>query len=161
MDLEGTIVDPIQKAVGKPVVLIFVRSDCPISSRYAPEIQRLSAKYEKNLRFWLVYPSRTDTADVITRQRKEYGYKLAVLRDSNRELVKRAQVQITPEAAVFNTRGALVYHGRIDNWYEEFGRSRAKPTTHELDDAITATLAGHAVVTSSAPAVGCYISDLP
>ena len=40
VDLAGKPVDPLHANPGKPVVLIFVRTDCPISNRYAPTIQR-------------------------------------------------------------------------------------------------------------------------
>ena len=62
--------------------------------------------------------------------------------------------------AVFSESGKLVYHGRIDNWYEDFGRSRPAPTTHELEDAIRNTLDGKSTSPEHARAVGCYISDL-
>jgi hypothetical protein len=157
----GKMVDPIRLADGKAVVLIFVRTDCPISNRYAPEIQHLSTKYRDKAEFWLVYPSRADTFDLIEKQLHEYGYQLPALRDPGHALVKKAQAQITPEAAVFNGRGALIYHGRIDNWYEDFGRARKAATTHELDDALQATTSGRPVDIPAMPAVGCYIADLP
>lgn len=160
LDQRGNSIDPIATAHGKPVVLIFVRTDCPISNRYAPEIQRLSAKYARQANFWLIYPSKSDTFDLITAELKEFGYKLPALRDPEYVLVKRAHAEITPEAAVFNAHGELVYHGRIDDWYEDFGRARAKPTTHELDDAVAATLNGRAVAKPETKAVGCYLADL-
>jgi len=58
------------------------------------------------------------------------------------------------------TARKLVYHGRIDNWYEDLGRARSLATTHELDDAVTAALEGRAMVPEHADAVGCYISDV-
>jgi hypothetical protein len=161
VNLHGRATDPIGNSAGKPVVLVFVSSNCPISSRYAPEIQRLSGKYQGKIEFWLVYPSRADTAEIIRRHFTEFGYKLPALRDPDRVLVKRAQVQITPEAAVFNAHGVLIYHGRIDNWYQQFGRARVAPTSHDLDDAMQAAVNGRMVAMASAPAVGCYIADLP
>ncbi len=160
IDQNGRVVDPIGAAKGKPVVLIFVRTDCPISHRYAPEIRRLGAKYAGKAEFWLVYPSKSDGADVIAKDLKDYGYKLRALRDPEQTLVKKAKAQITPEAAVFDQKGALVYHGRIDDWYIDFGRAKAKPTTHELDDAVQATLDERPVAFAETKAVGCYISDL-
>jgi hypothetical protein len=53
-----------------------------------------------------------------------------------------------------------VYHGRIDNWFEDIGRARPAPTTHELANAIAAALSGHPQTLPNAPAVGCYLSDL-
>ena len=37
-------------------VYVFTTTDCPIANRYAPEIQRLAAKYQQFARFVLVYP---------------------------------------------------------------------------------------------------------
>jgi hypothetical protein len=45
VDLAGKPVDPLRANPGKPVVLVFIRTDCPISNRYAPTIQRISAQY--------------------------------------------------------------------------------------------------------------------
>lgn len=67
---------------------------------------------------------------------------------------------MTPEVAVFNAKRELIYHGRIDNLYEDFGRSRRAATTHELADAIEAASKGVAPPAASADGVGCFISDL-
>jgi len=58
---------------------------------------------------------------------------------------------------VFAGDGRLVYHGRIDDWYEDFGRARPAPTTHELSEAIEAAIAGKNIAKATAPAVGCFI----
>ena len=145
-------------ATGKPVVFIFVRMDCPISNRYAPLIQRISAEYGDKVGLWLVYPSRTATAEKIREHEREYGYKLSALRDPEHALVTRAQVQVTPEAAVFDANHHLLYHGRIDDLYQDFGHARPAATTHELDDAIRAALSGKSAPLST-PGVGCFIAD--
>ena len=160
VDLAGNPVDPLKSSRGKAVVLIFVRTDCPISNRYAPTIQRLSAQYEQQAAFWLVYPSPSESGQMIRRHEQDFGYKLPALRDVQHALVKQSRATITPEAAVFDANHRLVYHGRIDDLYEDFGRARGAPTTHELDDAIQAAIAVKALTADSAPAVGCYISDL-
>ena len=54
----------------------------------------------------------------------------------------------------------IAYRGRIDNWYSELGKSRSAATTHDLADAIEATLAGRPVAEPVTKAVGCYIEDL-
>jgi hypothetical protein len=38
LNLSGNRVDPFQMSDGKALVLIFMRTDCPISNRYAPTI---------------------------------------------------------------------------------------------------------------------------
>ncbi len=160
LDLSGKAVDPFEMAAGKPVVFIFVRTDCPISNRYAPTIQSLSHKYSGATVMMLVYPDKTETSADIKKHLQEYGYEIAALQDPQHALVRLAKVEITPEVAVFNGRRELIYHGRIDNWYKEFGRARSAPTTHELDDAIQAALNSHHPVPASVGGVGCYISDL-
>jgi thiol-disulfide isomerase/thioredoxin len=157
--LDGTPADPFLAAQGKPVVLLFVRTDCPISNRYVPLIKRISSKYAAKVSFWLVYPDRAITAEKIQQYERDYGYQLPALRDPYRALVAQAQVQVTPEVAVFDANHRLLYHGRIDDLYQDFGRARSVATTHELDDAIQAALNGRKPPTN-APAVGCFIADL-
>jgi hypothetical protein len=159
-DLDGKPVDPIAMSRGALTVLVFIRTDCPISNRYAPEIQRLSQEFRKQAKFWLIYPEKAESASRIREHGEEFHYMMPALRDVHHSLVTRAQATITPEVAVFERSGKLIYHGRIDNWYEELGRSRAKPTTHELEDAIRKTVAGETISAAHANAVGCYISDL-
>jgi hypothetical protein len=159
VDLAGKTVNPFQLAAGKALVLIFVRSDCPISNRYAPTVKALNDQYKEKALFVLVYPDKAETTATIREHLQEYGYKLTAMRDPQHQLVKLGQAEITPEVAVFGSNGNLVYHGRIDNWYEDFGRARPSPTTHELQDALTAALNGTGPIATQ-PAVGCYISDL-
>ena len=159
-DLAGKPIDPLHADPGRAVVLVFVRTDCPISNRYAPTIQRMSAEYAAKASFWLVYPDRTESTSAIQKHLDEYRYKLRALRDPQHSLVKLGRVQVTPEVAVFGAGGTLAYHGRIDNWYQDFGHARSTPTTHELNDAIQAVVSGKMPQVASATSVGCYISDI-
>jgi hypothetical protein len=160
VDLDGKPQDPVAGASGKVAVLVFLRTDCPVSNRYAPAIQQIATRYQKESQFYLVFPAKAASAQVIRKYIDAYDYKLPALRDPQHVLVKQAHAQITPEVAVFDKRGTLVYHGRIDNLYEDFGRMRPAPTTHELDDAIQAAFKGTRVAVSETSGVGCYISDL-
>jgi hypothetical protein len=139
---------------------VFLRRDCPVSSRYAPLIQRISKQYADRATFWLVYPDKSDSPQAIRKYLDDYGYLMPALRDPDHTLVKIARVQITPEAAVFDRGRQLVYDGRIDDWYVDLARAKPAATTHELDDAIRAALAGKSVAKSEVRGVGCYISDL-
>ena len=164
VDLGGAVVDPLKASAGKIVVLIFVRVDCPISNRYSPTIQGIERRVRLDnagrVAFWLVYPDRSESAEQIRKHKKEFGYELPALRDVQRSLVAESQALATPEAAVFDANRKLIYHGRIDNLFEDFGRARPAATTHELEDAIHAALDGKEVANASVPSVGCYISDL-
>jgi hypothetical protein len=161
VDLDGHPANPLLNANGRIVVLLFIRTDCPISNRYTPTIQEMSAHFAKQAEFFLVYPIRSESAEQIRKHLKEDGYKLSALRDPELQLVHAAQVKVTPEAAVFSADGRLVYHGRIDDWYADFGRARPTPTTHELYSAVEAAIAGKMVAVAAVPAVGCFLPDTP
>jgi hypothetical protein len=160
LDLDGHAVNPLALDSGRVVVLVFLRRDCPVSSRYAPVIQAISRRFADRASFWLVYPDKNDSPQVIRKYLSDYAYALPALRDPERALVKLGHAQITPEVAVFDRNRQLVYDGRIDDWYVDLGKARPAPTTHELEDAIRAALAGKSVVRSEVRGVGCYISDL-
>jgi hypothetical protein len=159
-DLDGHVANPLKSEAGKVVVMVFVRRDCPISGRYAPTIQRISAEHKKDTRFVLVFPDKSESASDVRKYLHDFRYSVPALRDPAHALVKQAHAQFTPEAAVFDGKGTLVYHGRIDNLYVSFGRARSAPTTHELEDAIQAALAGRSASKAEVAGIGCYISDL-
>ena len=160
VDLQGNSANPFAASHGKVVVLVFVRRDCPVSSRYAPVIRSIGKRHENDTNFFLVYPDKTDTPQQIRSYLRDYGYALPALRDPDHVLVKLAHVQITPEVAVFDGNHRLIYDGRIDNWYVDLNRARPQPTTHELDDAIQSALNGKPAAAREVRGVGCYISDI-
>lgn len=160
LDLNNHAVNPLQSSSGKVVVLIFVRRDCPVSNRYAPTIQKLSSEHERDVQFYLVFPDKSDSSTQIRSYLDDFHYSIPAVRDPAHVLVRMAHAQFTPEAAVLNRKGELVYHGRIDDLYVSIGKARTAPTTHELQDAIEAAVAGRAPLHGNVAGVGCYISDL-
>jgi thiol-disulfide isomerase/thioredoxin len=161
VDLNGKLLDPLHVTPGKVVVLLFVRTDCPISNRYAPTVQELSARFKDKAAFYLVYPVKSESTKEIQKHLKDFGYRLPAVRDPGLALVRQSKATITPESAVFSREGNLLYHGRIDDWYEDFTKARRAPTTHELADAIEAAIQGKEAAKASVPAVGCYLPEKP
>src|SRR4029077_14236294 len=72
-ELPRHFLDPMKASANKVVILIFVRTDCPISNRYAPTVQRLSTAYAGKAAFWLVYPARAESADMIRKHEHDFG----------------------------------------------------------------------------------------
>jgi peroxiredoxin len=158
LDMENQTVNPFDKPSTKAIVFFFVRTDCPISNRYAPEIERLAGRYEQGgIAFWLVYPEASTTVGDIEQHRKEYHLSVPVLRDPRHALVKMAKIKVTPEAAVFLPDGHQIYHGRIDDRYVDFGKERPAPTTHDLDEVLKSVVGGKPVANSAMRAIGCFI----
>lgn len=158
VDLQGVPTDPLATT---PAVLVFTRSDCPISNRYAPEVQRLARRFAADgVTFWLVYVDPDESAETIRAHQREYGYRSPAVRDLDHELVQRTGARLTPEAALYDSAGRLAYLGRIDDLYAAYDRKRAEPGVRDLEQAILAVLAGRSVETPRTKAVGCYIADL-
>jgi hypothetical protein len=142
-------------------VLLFVRTDCPITNRYAPELARIAHEFEgRQVEFWLIYPDASETETGIEHHKAEYSLPGKALLDPGQRLAKRAGASVSPQAAVFDHAGRLVYSGRIDDRYVAFGKARPEPQTHDLEAAISATLAGKSVAEARTRAVGCYLADV-
>jgi hypothetical protein len=161
LDLADRVVDPLDQAGARAIVVIFTRTDCPIANRYAPEIQRLHRAFgPKGVAFRLVYLDAGEPVQAIRAHLRQYGYDIPALRDPRHVLVSLTGARATPEAAVFTAERRMVYRGRIDDWYVDLGRVRASPTRHDLREVLTALLAGTPVQPRTTDAVGCFIADL-
>ncbi|HEY6564660.1 MAG TPA: redoxin domain-containing protein, partial [Pirellulaceae bacterium] len=159
--LDGTAFDLWEDHRAAATVLVFLRSDCPISNRYAPELLRLHNRFDRlGVRFVMVYVDPLESADTIRNHLQEFQFPGVGVRDPNHALVRLADARVTPQAAVFNRGRKLIYSGRIDDLFLDFGKSRRAPTRHDLEDAIQATLENRRVIPASTPAIGCYIDDL-
>jgi hypothetical protein len=142
-------------------VLIFARTDCPITNRYAPELARIGEKFAlQGVKFWVVYPDASETPAKIAQHTADYHLPGRGISDPHGELRKRSEANVSPQAAVFDGAGKLVYSGRIDDRFVAFGKSRPAPTVHDLENAIEATVEGKRVVESRTKAIGCYLDDL-
>lgn len=160
-DLDGRQIEPLRANDAKAIVFIFIRTDCPVSNRYAPEVRRLHDKFAKSgVRFWLVYPDPDESGQIIRKHIKEYEYRLRALRDPEHKLVKITGAQVTPEAAVFLPGGRMVYRGRIDDRYVALGKARPAPKTRDLEQVLEAILEGKQVTNKTTAAIGCFIPDL-
>lgn len=154
-DVNGVAVRPLERR-GGPTVLVFVATDCPISNGYAPELQRIMAEHRGDgTEIDLVYCDAT--ADQAKAHMAAYGYIGRALLDPNHALSARLGAHVTPEVAVLDDQGHLVYRGRIDDRYVDFGRKRQVATTHDLQAALDAVLAGRPVSMPMTRAIGCPI----
>jgi len=131
LDLNGNPMDPFA-AAARVRVFLFVRSDCPITNRYAPELHRISSEFSREgVALFRVYADNSETKAAIEEHGREYGFPGTALRDPEHRLAKRSHATVAPEAAVFDLHGKLVYYGRIDDRYLDIVNHglRRKPTT--------------------------------
>jgi AhpC/TSA family len=164
VDLSGRPVTQLAPPGTRAVVLFFAASDCPISNRYIPDMQRLAKEFAPlGVRVWFVYPNPGDTAAVVRAHDSEFAISTDTALDIEQNLVRLAHVTVTPEAVVFVPQGGglrEVYRGRIDDRYIGLGSERPQATHRDLEDAMRAVVAGKPVPQAGGPAVGCSIVPL-
>jgi len=161
-DLNRRPANPLVIAKSQPVVLLFVRTDCPVSNRYAPEIERLYRAYARHhINFWLVYPDADTTTSDILKHQRDYSLDVPALRDPTHELVRAASATATPEAAVFvpGSPPVLAYRGRIDDRMADFGKERPEARERDLENVLEGIAAGKKMAPRTTKAVGCYITE--
>jgi hypothetical protein len=163
-DLSGNPITQLAPAEARAIVLFFAASDCPISNRYIPEMQRLTKQYEPaGVRIWFVYPNPGDNANVIRAHNLEFAITANSALDTTQNLVHLAGATVTPEVAILvPERGSLrpVYRGRIDDRYLALGTERPLAVHHDLEQAIRAVLAAKPVPPPGGPSIGCSIVAL-
>jgi hypothetical protein len=158
-DIDGHVWTPLSPATGETNLIFFVSADCPVSARYAPEIDRIAANYAaRGVRSWLVYADLTATIPSVRENLKAFhpDSKTPAIIDAGFLLTTAADATITPEAAIYTPSGR-VYRGRIDDLYVSIGKSRREAIHHDVRDALDAILAGRSVATPQTDAVGCFI----
>ena len=157
-DVKGNQHAPFKSDKTKAVVFVFMLRDCPVSNVYAPELTRIHKEYSaKGVALYLVHPDRDTNAKSAIAHAKEYKLNAPVVLDHDHKLTRLAEAEVTPEAAVFDAKGRLVYRWRIDNLYAGFGKKRFKPTKRDLRDTLDAMLTGERLSKRTTEAVGCYI----
>lgn len=160
IDLGGRQQSPLSQPDKKATVLFFLLPDCPVSNAYAPEIKRICKEYEpKKVAAFIVHADPDVSADLAKKHAKEYGYTCPVLRDPTQVLVKATGVKMAPEVAVLGADGKVLYRGRIDDLYIDYGKRRPAPTQRDLRYALDAILQGKAVATPTTKVIGCYLPE--
>ena len=160
-DIHGKLQTPLLDRGMKPSVLFFITHDCPVANKLAPEIRRIIEGYRAKAQFTLVYADPEMTAAEVTTHQKDYNYtKLNTIHDRHHKLVQATGATITPEAVLTKSNGHIVYRGRINNFYEDFGKPRRVITQHDLRDALDALLAGKPVPKPRGKCIGCFIPKL-
>ena len=142
-------------------LVFFVTTDCPISNRYAPEFERICSEFSPSgVQCLMAYVDPSITAGQIRAHREAFGITPPAVRDVRHELVNLAGATVTPEAAVIDPAGLVLYRGRVNNLYAALGTPRRRATVHDLRDALEQALSGKAVNRPRTQAVGCFIPTL-
>jgi hypothetical protein len=154
---------PLSQPSNRVLVLFFLATDCPISNRAFPEIQRLRSLYAaQGVRIWDVYPNTTETPTAVHQHQSQFDPSSLTRLDPAGDLVALAHAHVTPEVSILirsNHTWRPVYTGRIDDRYIRLGLQRPNVTAHFAEEAILAVLHHTPVPAPTGNPVGCAIMN--
>ena len=140
----------------RATAIVFLSTQCPISNKYVPELNRLSHDAPAGAKLYGVISDPTVTRAAAMAYVKEYKIAFPVLFDASGELAHQLHPAMTPEAFVLDGTGAIQYRGRIDDGWADLKKQRASVRQHDLQDAMIAVTAGREVTAAKSEPIGCY-----
>jgi thiol-disulfide isomerase/thioredoxin len=156
--VNGQPIAPFADSSTKAVALIFVAHDCPVANAFQPSLAAFHKTYaEQGVVCIQVHCSSLVTADAVKKHVVDFVIKMPVVCDPEQKLGRLTGAKVTPEAIVIDRAGTVRYRGAINNLYAGFGKKRRVATSHYLQDAVDAVLAGETVKTPKTKPVGCFI----
>jgi peroxiredoxin len=97
------------------------------------------------------YPD--DSFENMKQRASEQNFNFPYLRDEDQSIAKAFDATHTPEIFLFDKNGELVYHGKIDdNWQEP-----EKVVNHYLEDALVELLEKKEISVPETYSIGCTI----
>ena len=143
----------------KGTLVIFTCNHCPFVKAWETRITALANSYPaKGIGVVLInandpanYPE-DDVAGMRARA-KALGLRAPYVVDTTSDVARAFAARVTPEAFLFDAKGALAYHGTIDD-------NKADPdkvTAHYLKDALDAVLANRKPAIAETKSLGCGI----
>lgn len=136
--------------------------DCPVANAYSPEIARIVKEFgPRGVASFAVYSDASVKPDAARRHLREYSLPCPGLMDGDHRLALKFGCTKTPECALLSPEGRVLYRGRVDDTYADYGKRRPNPTRRDLRTALAEALAGRRVSVPVTPVVGCYIPDIP
>ncbi len=146
---------------GRPVVLAFLGTECPLAKNYAPRLNELAAEFAKDgVAFVGINANVQDSLSEIGQYAKSFELTFPVLKDNNNVVADKLGAVRTPEVFLLDKDHVVRYWGRIDDQYGfKTGAGYVKPKLRNryLGDAITQMLAGKETAQPVVEAHGCFI----
>lgn len=158
-DSHGKIFKSDRLYAEKGLLVVFTCNHCPYANAVWPRLIKL-ARYARDLGINTVainpnihpdYPE--DTSEKMIEKGVKLGIEFPYLVDETQQTAKAFKAQCTPDIYLFNKEHKLVYHGRIDNnWQDE-----SKVTREELKEAIVSLANNKPISQKQYPSMGCSI----
>ncbi len=138
----------------KAVVIVFDSARCPYARGFKGRMAAMGKEYgAKGVAFVTIDSNKDEPAAEVAEDAKKHGFTFPVLKDDGNKVADLYAARKTPEVFVLDPKGVLVYHGRIDETYDEPERVRSP----DLRNALDAILLGKPVPRVETKAFGCTI----
>ncbi|HZZ43642.1 MAG TPA: redoxin domain-containing protein [Tepidisphaeraceae bacterium] len=148
----------VEIGTARATAIVFIATDCPISNSYIPTLNTLAAKWSgQSVPFVGILSEPSLTRQQAADWAKSYSAAFPVIFDASGELARKFNPSKTPEAFVLARNGEIKYHGRINDAWAGLTHKRQSTSTNELDDALTAVVAGSDPKITTTDIVGCEI----
>lgn len=139
-------------------LIYFLEPSCPVSQKYQSIIASIGKEFQtKDINTTFIYPGTFSSEKEIVQFSNEINPGIKIIFDSKKTFTSEIGAKITPEVFLINYKGEIEYHGAIDDWYYQLGRSRNEPTQHYLRNAINNYLLKHPIIPKFTEAIGCDI----
>ena len=158
--------DPFGKTYGSKelfgsngLLVVFTCNHCPYAIAVWPRLIVLAAEAKVlgietvaiNPNINPEYPD--DAPEKMKKKIEEWKIPFPYLVDEAQRVARTFRAQCTPDIYLFESENTLVYHGRIDdNWQDE-----SKVRQRELREAILNLAAGKTIAEKQNPSMGCSI----
>ncbi|HEY4756231.1 MAG TPA: thioredoxin family protein [Ignavibacteriaceae bacterium] len=143
----------------KALIIIFSCNHCPYVQAYENRIMAIQKDYEERGAAVAAINSNDsaqyseDSFEEMKKRAAKKKFNFIYLRDEDQSAAKSFDASHTPEIFLFNGERKLVYHGKIDdNWQEE-----QKIKTKYLRDALDELLSGKEISVPETYSIGCTI----
>ncbi len=138
----------------RAVAVIFVATKCPVSNAYNGRMAALGKEYAaKGIAVVGINSNKTEPAAEVAAHAREHGFGFPVVKDEGNKIADAYGATKTPEVYVVSPKGALLYHGRIDESQDDPEHVKSP----DLRNALDAILAGRPVPAPVTKAFGCTI----
>ncbi len=142
----------------RAVIVMFSCNHCPYVQAYEKRIIEIQERYAKYLQILAInsnddknYPE--DSFDNMVERSKSHAFNFLYLRDETQDVARTYDATHTPEIFLFNEARELVFHGKIDdNWQD----SKLVKSFYLLN-AIEELLSGKPVSVPETFTIGCTI----
>lgn len=148
---------------GRPaLVVVFTCNHCPYAQAWEERLLGIGRDYAGRAGMVLInandaerYPA--DSPAAMAQRARERDFSAPYLHDADQAVARAYGAERTPEVFLFDADRRLVYHGTIDDNYEDPDAVKV----HYLRDALDAVLAGRPVPAAETKVSGCTIKWRP